>query len=244
MAKKKLVFRNLKASEIECRIGSYQKDSNGNPKSFDILLYKDARVDYKLLDEVVGCLNWQVDYARDPKGGLMCTVSVYDEESGQWVRKTNVGTESNTEATKGEYSDALKRACFALGIGRELYTAPRIKLNITQTDTKYTKYYVAHIAYDENNTISELVIERENYGNGIRSVAYTYGAPAQQPCNAPQAPQTPVDGVLNSLLGKISAADKISVLTQIYNENPSYQSNPVFMSALTNKKVEIQNRAA
>ena len=38
--------------------------------------------------------------------------------------KDDAGVESNTEAEKGNASDARKRAGFAWGIGRELYTAP------------------------------------------------------------------------------------------------------------------------
>jgi hypothetical protein len=43
-----------------------------------------------------------------------------------WVWKANAGAPSNMEAQKGEASDAFKRACFCWGIGRELYTAPRV----------------------------------------------------------------------------------------------------------------------
>ena len=46
------MFRNLKANEIECRVGV--KKDNG----FSILLYKDARCDMAILDETVGQMNW------------------------------------------------------------------------------------------------------------------------------------------------------------------------------------------
>jgi hypothetical protein len=52
----------------------------------------------------------------------------YNEPSKEdrWVWKDDAGTESNTEAEKGNASDARKRSGFAFGIGRELYTAPFI----------------------------------------------------------------------------------------------------------------------
>ena len=59
-------------------------------------------------------------------GNLFCTVEVWDEEKKEWISKQDVGKESYTEKEKGQASDAFKRACFNLGIGRELYTAPFI----------------------------------------------------------------------------------------------------------------------
>lgn len=110
-------YRLLRADEIECRI------STVNQYGVGILLYKDARVDMNLLDEVHGSYGWQNDYQLID-GQLFCTVEVWDEWKQQWIRKQNVGTESFTEKEKGRASDAFKRACFNLGIGRELYTAP------------------------------------------------------------------------------------------------------------------------
>ena len=46
-------IRLLRADEIECRVGMI------NEKGLSLLLYKDARVDMKILDEVYGPLNWQ-----------------------------------------------------------------------------------------------------------------------------------------------------------------------------------------
>jgi len=43
-------FRNLRADEMECRVQSYNSNKNG----CILLIYKDARCDMNLLDEVVG----------------------------------------------------------------------------------------------------------------------------------------------------------------------------------------------
>ena len=112
-------FRDLNADEIECRVQSV-KDSG-----LILLLYKDARVDMNILDETVGSLNWQREH-YECKGNLFCKVGIRNEATGEWVWKSDCGTESNTEAQKGEASDSFKRACFNWGIGRELYTAPFI----------------------------------------------------------------------------------------------------------------------
>lgn len=110
-------YRLLRADEIEVRI------STCNAYGVGLLLYKDARVDMNLLDEVHGSLNWQNTYELID-GQLFCIVEVWDAEKGMWISKENVGVESYTEKEKGRASDAFKRACFLLGIGRELYSAP------------------------------------------------------------------------------------------------------------------------
>jgi len=121
-------FRSLKSDEIDCRVQTVK----GNGLS--ILLYKDARCDMKILDETVGCLNWQREHVRENKN---CIVSIWDAEKKQWVSKEDTGTESNTEQAKGLASDSFKRACFNWGIGRELYSAPFIWIN--DSNNEYTK---------------------------------------------------------------------------------------------------------
>ena len=120
-------FRALEAQEVSCRIG--QKANDGS--WITVLLYKDQRVDSSILDETVGSENWQDKY-YECKGNLFCSVGIRCKD--EWVWKDNCGTESFSEAEKGEASDAFKRACFNWGIGKELYTAPLIY--IPQTDKK------------------------------------------------------------------------------------------------------------
>lgn len=115
-------FRPLRADEIECRISTI------NANGLSLLLYKDARVDMRLLDETVGPLNWKRSH-QIVDGNLYCTVEIWDETKEQWVSKQDVGTESYTEKEKGQASDSFKRAGFNWGIGRELYTAPFIWIN-------------------------------------------------------------------------------------------------------------------
>lgn len=152
-------FRKLKASEIDARVSSVTE--NG----CSILLYKDARCDMNLLDETVGNENWQREHQLIGDR-LYCTVKVWDAEKEQWISKQDVGTESYTEKEKGQASDSFKRACFNLGIGRELYTAPFIwisKTKCTITDkngkfTTYDRFVVEDIGYDEDGNINRLVI--------------------------------------------------------------------------------------
>ena len=144
----------LTATDIECRI---QQITN---KGAVLLLYKTARVDMRILDEVYGEMNWQRHH-EVINGNLFCTISVWDGEKSQWVSKQDVGTESNAEAEKGQASDAFKRAGFAWGIGRELYDAPFIF--IQAPINKYDRFTVKEIKYSKTERkFTSLVIVDKN----------------------------------------------------------------------------------
>lgn len=155
-----MTFRDLTKDEIECRVQSVKE--NG----LVLLLYKDARVDMNILDETVGVLNWQRRHTRE---NANCIVSIWDDDKKQWIEKEDTGTESATEAEKGLCSDSFKRACFNIGIGRELYTAPFIWIPADKCNIKegrngakqcYDKFKVEKIRI-ENKRITALAIWNE-----------------------------------------------------------------------------------
>ena len=161
-----MIFRTLRADEIECRIGSI------NSRGFTLLLYKDARCDMNILDETVGEFNWQRDH-KEIKGVVYCGVGINGRGQSthdEWMWKWDAGSESYTEKEKGEASDSFKRACVNWGIGRELYTAPLIYIRAkTEPQSKgYTLsdkrdgygYKVAQIEY-EGGRISKLIITKD-----------------------------------------------------------------------------------
>lgn len=170
-------IRKLKADEIDVRVA--QCKSNG----LSLLLYKDARVDQRILDETYGAMNWQRSHQLIGNR-LYCTVDVYDAYKKQWISKQDVGTESNTEAEKGQASDSFKRACFNWGIGRELYTAPFIWVDGKKAEIKtitdktgkvkfacYDKFVVRDIQYNDKGEISYLEVVNITQKIG----AYKYG---------------------------------------------------------------------
>lgn len=158
-------FRDLTADDIEVRVQSVKQ--NG----LVLLLYKNARVDMAILDETVGPESWQREH-YECKGNLFCRVGI--NCCGDWVWKSDCGVESNTEAQKGEASDSFKRACFNWGIGRELYTAPKIFIKLAEgeykdktyngkTTTQMTQtFYVDSIEYDEDGNIIRIAINDKN----------------------------------------------------------------------------------
>lgn len=155
----------LTANDVECRI---KKITN---EGAVLLLYKTARVDMRILDEVYGEMNWQRRHEMI-NGNLFCTISVWDSEKSQWISKQDVGTESNAEAEKGQASDSFKRAGFAWGIGRELYDAPFIW--ISGKVSKYDRFHVTDIQYDrEKQAFTRLTIcddkGKERYRLGTKT---------------------------------------------------------------------------
>ena len=152
-------FRDLTADEIEVRVQSVKKTG------IVLLLYKDARVDMNILDETVGAENWQNRF-YEHKGILFCSLGIDTnyadkDKCGRWVWKDDAGVESNTEAEKGNASDARKRAGFAWGIGRELYTAPLVWVKAENCEIDngkcYDKFVVEKIVI-ENKRIKGLSI--------------------------------------------------------------------------------------
>jgi len=127
-------FKPLSIDEIDFRIQSINKWGYAT-----ILAYKDARVDMNRLDEVYGTGYWQKKFELI-NGNLFCHVGIWNKELEQWVWVCDVGTESLTEKEKGQASDAFKRACFNLGIGRELYDYPVIQIKLNQDEFKIENY--------------------------------------------------------------------------------------------------------
>lgn len=161
---RKLKIRLLNADEIECRVAAI------NEKGLSLLLYKDARVDQKILDETFGIFGWKRSH-QCIDGNLYCTVEIRDKESGEWIAKQDVGTTGYAEKEKSQASDSFKRACFNWGIGRELYSAPFIwvpankaSIQVKEGANKEKRYYcndcfsVYSIQYNNDREICSLTI--------------------------------------------------------------------------------------
>lgn len=179
-------IRLLSKEDIDVRVAQTNIYNNNGQQvvKVNLLLYKDARVDMKILDELFTPMGWKRTH-KLIGDRLYCCVEVFNEKTGEWICKEDVGVESNTEAEKGQASDSFKRACVNWGIGRELYTAPRISVELT--DKEYTRgqdgkirvwatFGVKSIGYDANSrTITSLEIE-DRFGN----VRFSMGGSVQQ----------------------------------------------------------------
>ena len=175
----------LTANDIEVKVKQVSE------KGAVVLLYKTARVDMAILDKVYGCNGWQTDY-KEIKGNLYCGIAI--KNGDEWVWKWDCGIESREDSEgnqkKGEASDAFKRAGFKVGIGRELYTAPFIFLQIPVKDSgrktqngkpiyeladRFAYFSVSKIGYDKDNNITILEII-----NNKKEIVYTLGKTSKQ----------------------------------------------------------------
>jgi len=160
---KQTVFRDLRPEEIEVRVGNIIKDKNGNPKAFNLLLYKTSRTDMAILDETFGTFGWRNRFYQ-VKNTMVCSIEIYDEEKKIWVNKDNGGdVDTAMEQVKSELSDSIKRAGSTLGIGRKLYSASKIYMvvDITEENTTKAYYQVKEIEYDETSITKIVVINKK-----------------------------------------------------------------------------------
>ena len=158
-----LKFRNLRADEIEVR----PTDTKYNKCT--LLLYKDARTDRRILDETVGPENWQCEY-YEVNGATFCRVGINTENG--WIWKSDCGSESNIEKEKGLASDSFKRACFRWGLGIELYSTPRIKLQAPDKwyyNDKFNMTFSVKEFKAEGENITRLKIV-DKFGNVVYSL--------------------------------------------------------------------------
>lgn len=160
--------RLLKADEIECRVGQQTKDKS----KYSVLLYKTSRTDMAILDEMYGPNGWMNEYHM-VGNSLFCRIGVL--VNSMWVFKESNGSESNIEAEKGQASDAFKRAGFMWGIGRELYSAPKIWLDSSINQYDLT---VSEIGYNDKREINRLVIKSKG------TVVYEMGKPQTKAAKA------------------------------------------------------------
>ena len=199
-------MRTLKPDEIECRVNII------NEKGLSLLLYKNARTDMNILDEVYPD-RWACEY-REIKGNLFCGISVLI--NNEWVTRWDCGVESredgNGNEKKGEASDSFKRAGTKWGIGRELYTAPKL-IWISASDyegkevkgklTTYDTFSVTEIG-TENGTITSLKIINDK----TKKIVYVLGSgikPAPKPAVHPD--QVEFENLQKALIDYLNDGD-------------------------------------
>jgi len=217
-------FRTLRADEIDCRVGTV------TDKGCSLLMYKDARVDMRLLDEVVGATNWKREHELI-NGNLFCTVSIWDGEKKEWVSKQDVGVESNTEKEKGQASDAFKRACVNWGIGRELYTCPFVWIELAAEEWRQgtsgrkqpkTRFYVTHIEYEEGNVSYLRIVD------GSGKERYLFGMSAKE----------------KEAIMEVTAVADVKELEKVYRKyERQYSQSPQFIAACNKRKNELLKAA-
>lgn len=222
-----LNFRMLKPDEIDCRVGTVTESG------ISLLMYKDARVDMRLLDEFVGPMNWKREHELI-NGNLFCTVSIRDKSTGEWVSKQDVGVESYTEKEKGQASDAFKRACFNWGIGRELYTCPFVWITISKDEWKVgangkkypkTQFFVKDIQYNDGKVVSLVIVDDKG------TIRF----------NSNRGTSNANSDSFNTILAEVSAAKDENALRDVYYKYLSeFKDNNKFINAVNARKEQLK----
>lgn len=123
-------------------------------KKASCVAYIDARDVQNLLDKVVWPENWSSDF-YEAKGKLFCKIGI--RMNGEWIYKSDSGALEGSDfveaetTSKGESSDAFKRAGVMWGIGRFLYDM-EIQWIDSATYTKYKYKLSGYINSQWNNT--------------------------------------------------------------------------------------------
>lgn len=218
----------LTANDVELRVA--QINEYESKVVVTLLVYKDARVDMKILDDCFGRMNWKRRHSRE---NANCIVSVWDYEKNEWVDKEDTGKESYTEAEKGLASDSFKRACFNWGIGRELYKAPRISFDLNKEEIKtdkkgkkttYASFFVKEMQFDKETEkfIKFVVVDRfdkvrfdlNKKGNGYAKPAATQKATqttSDEPKEATTKPKAVTQAETKPAVDTATAEEKATV---------------------------------
>jgi hypothetical protein len=131
--------------DIEWRIQSAGVTNN---KAWGtVIAYITNRAIQQRLDAVVGAQNWCNEYSKAPDDGVLCGISIYDDERKEWITKYDGAENTKVEAVKGGLSGSMKRAAVQWGIGRYLYDIETIFVEMkTEKPTNMKDW---HMHYDK-----------------------------------------------------------------------------------------------
>jgi hypothetical protein len=119
-----IINKPILPDEIEWKVQAVTNKGKDNAKTI-IVPYVTARCVMDRFDAQFGELGWQTEF-KEITDGFICTLAVTSDKG--WVRKQDGASKTKIEPIKGGISDSLKRAAHQFGLGRCLYSYPRIFL--------------------------------------------------------------------------------------------------------------------
>ena len=123
-----IINKPILPDEIEWKIQAVTNKGTDRAKTI-IVPYVTARCVMDRFDAHYGQLGWQTEFKEVTKG-FICKLSVMHLiENGNtvnWISKEDGASMTSIEPIKGGISDSLKRAAHQFGLGRCLYSYPRI----------------------------------------------------------------------------------------------------------------------
>jgi biotin carboxyl carrier protein len=150
--------------EVEAKI----QTTNAEKTKGMAVFYLDSRAIQKRLDETVDAMNWSNEFSSWHNNAQLCSISIYNDERGEWVSKKDGAENSDIEPIKGGLTDAFKRAAVLWGIGRYLYQIDGVWVEIEQ---RGKGYYIKDSQQSKLKTIYEAAVKK------------VFGAPAKPPAS-------------------------------------------------------------
>ena len=147
--------------DIEWRVGT----STADKTRALALAYVTNRAVMNRLDEVVGPQNWQNTYETWRDKGILSGLSI--KVGAEWITKFDGADKTAVEATKGGFSDAMKRAAVQWGIGRYLYDLENIWVKAKPTNNGKS------CVLDEIPTLPKWALPDDYKGDGKARVEAT-----------------------------------------------------------------------
>ena len=137
-------------NEIEWRVGSTTKDKTKGM----MLAYVTNRAIMNRLDDVVGPENWKQTF-RELHDGVVCALSI--RVNDEWITKEDGADLTKIETTKGGISDAMKLAAVQFGIGRYLYDAENVWVDLDQFGRAKTRPTLRFKKEQPNLTVEDAI---------------------------------------------------------------------------------------
>lgn len=117
----------IQPDEIEWRVQMQTKTGK-----LIVVPYLTNRTVMDRFDQQFGWDGWQ-NQITEIQGGFLCTITVTftNPQTGEvrTLSKTDGASRTDIEPVKGGISDAMKRCAVQFGLGRSLYTYPRVMID-------------------------------------------------------------------------------------------------------------------
>lgn len=129
----KALQKPFPAEDIEWRV-SHARMTRNRPQAL-VLAYVTNRAIMERLDEVFGIAGWKNEYQEWREKGVKCSLSC--KVGDEWITKEDGADATDLEATKGGFSNSMKRAAVQWGIGRYLYNLDQTWVNVNERGQNY-----------------------------------------------------------------------------------------------------------
>lgn len=161
--KQSIINKPILPDEIEWKVQSYTKGDN---KKTIIVPYITSRCVMERFDAEFGVMGWQTTF-REVKDGFICHLSV--KQDTDWISKEDGASRTSIEPIKGGISDSLKRAAHQFGLGRCLYSYPRIMI----------KGEIKYISEDIIKELNKMVVQINSGSFNEKVVVLSQGVQPQ-----------------------------------------------------------------